>query len=415
MELKVLDLCTGMGGFHHAGIDNPFVTTVCTAEIDSFCKKHIDQNLGLENVGDLTSINTPIAQHPFAEMVEADLVPVEETGLTSITMEEINEGIVEINCITAGSPCQQVSPLNTLHNSEGINGKDSGLIHEVLDHVEDLDVDYFILENHALLRKRGMVHILERLSSLDYIIEYETVTGTAVGFPHYRHRLYLAAYKPTTPIARSGRRAFDVLRRIAQKAKPNDNFPLPSEISKDELYKIAVVENPKSIKLRTKRLNAVGNTVIPLIPKAIFKGLTNAFSSKVDRTPKPRPKERYIASFTSDGLRPEQMDLFNDNGLLEEVPSHGYMINGELFSGDRDYNLNPQNTTYKNLYSTAHCRDGNNNFSPSRLRRPGKMGGLVSDVMKAVGATAGGLNPTFSEQLLGYPADFTKLPDNKAY
>ncbi|EGQ9284621.1 hypothetical protein F7U66_01940 [Vibrio parahaemolyticus] len=410
MKLKVLDLCTGIGGFHLAGEDNPNVETVCTAEIDSFCTKHIDQNLNLDNVGDLRTINLPMEHHPFAALMEEDLVPVEETGFSSITMEEIMEGVVEFNCITAGSPCQQVTPLNTLYNHEGIKGKDSSLIEEILDLVEDIDVDYFILENHALLRKRGLIEILTRLVKLDYIIEYETVAATAVGLPHYRHRLYLTAYKAHTPIARSGRRAFDVLRNIAKKSKPNDHFPLPSEFDKDELYSLAVVENPKSIKLRTKRLNGIGNSVVPGIPKAIFKGLTNAFTSKVDRDPKRKRNEHYIASFKNDGLKREQMDLFKDNSCLDDVPSQGYILSGELFTRERDFNLNPANTQYEPLFSTAHRKDGNNNFSPSRLKRPGKMGGVVSDIMKAVNATHGGLNPTFSEQLLGYPPNFTKLP-----
>lgn len=410
-NLKMLDLCTGIGGFHVAAKRNGLIETIATSEIDPFNVKFIERNLNLDNAGDASLIAIPRAEHPHQELVDQDLVPVEQTGFTSLCIEDFYEGVLDFpNIISAGFPCQDVTPANTLGNHQGINGKKSGLIHSILDTVESLEPEYAVFENSANLPKRGLDYILGELNRMGYIVEWETIAACNFGFPHYRSRCYIVAYLPTTAIARGNRRVFDLARKRANK-QPNAVCPLPAE-NPELIKELAVVKNTRSIKLRTKRINALGNAIIPEIALAIFDAITNAeFAETKTKSVKARMSENYMASRLTDGWGKAQLDMFSqtDKEIVTDMPSRGIVINGELYTGAPDRRLNPTKTTYKGLLSTLIAKDGNNNFtSGSRMSRPGKLGGLIGDIQR-LGADEGGLNPAFGELIMGYEQGYTEL------
>ncbi|MBB1390168.1 hypothetical protein H5185_12165 [Shewanella sp. SG44-6] len=41
--------------------------------------------------------------------------------------------------------------------------------------------------------------------------------------------------------------------------------------------------------------------------------------------------------------------------------------------------------------------------------RPGKLGGIIGDLIVMFGFTEGGLNPNFGESMLGLPQDYTNI------
>ena len=410
--LKMLDVCCGIGGFTYAAKQVGNIETICTSETDSYNVKFIDRNLQLDNCGDASLIGVSEGDHPYAKMIEEeDIVPSEVTGFTSLTYQDFLEGVVDwpdIYC--SGFPCQDVSQANTQSQGIGIDGEKSGLVHSNLDSIETLEVPYCVFENSNQLPKRGLPYILKRLSEMGYIVEWEIVSAVHFGFPHYRKRCYVAAYLPDTAVAKSGKRIFDSVRRMANK-EPNHTIPLAHE-DPDYIISAAVVEDTRSIKLRTKRLNSLGNTIIPAIATGIFKAITDAEKAlDVTKAPKPRKGESYVASLLKEGWGKVQVDLFDESTTeyLDSIPDRGIMINRVIYSGEPDPVLNPCYTKYTTLYSTLLSRDGNNNFTTrSRLNRPGKLGGLIGDIMR-LGVDVGGLHPEFAEQFMGYPRKYTEL------
>ena len=180
----------------------------------------------------------------------------------------------------------------------------------------------------------------------------------------------------------------------------------------DILAKSVVIE-PRSIKLRTKRLNALGNTIVYDIAEAIIHAILaceNATDTQAVKT----------SMVTSLGgvIAPElgQVDLFAVPAAapaipMGKLPPAGYStVTGQQFAPSaRCGKLNPTKSTYKHLFSTILKKDGNNNFSClSRLTRPGKLGGLVGEMM-TLGARVGGLHPEYCEEFMGYEAGYTEL------
>ena len=405
--LNALDLHTGIGGFHVAAKRNGKINTFMCSEIDPFNNKLIDSKLNLDNAGDICSFALSEQFHPdSARIANEDIVPCEESGLSSVTFEDFMEGVLPFPDIaTSGFPCQNITPANLLDDS-GIDGQQSGLIRENLRIIEDLEIPYVVLETSERLNRKGLSYILAEFDRMGYIVEWETISAVAFGFPHYRHRLYLVAYLKDTKVAKTKSRVFDTVRRAAHyfDEKPF-RFPLLSE-SPSWVISNAVVENTRSIKLRTKRINGLGNAVIPEIPFHIFNGITLAEFGEENSAYKVGKKHLMPVSLTVEGNQ-----IIDSSGKSPtHMPTRGYMEDGAIYSdGNRCALLNSTKTAYAGLYSTLIRKDGNNNFTTkSRLNRPGKLGGLVGEIM-SLGVDQGGLHPEFCEQFMGYERGYTEL------
>jgi site-specific DNA-cytosine methylase len=416
--LNHLDLFTGLGGFVLAAKRAGNIETIFTSEIDTFDIKLIEQNLDIENAGDINHVCVSAQNHPYSQIInERDvhganianskspcLVPVEETGLSSLTMEDFMEGVVEFpDIVTGGFPCTQLSSANVHGCHQGLEGKDSGLVYEQLRIIETLEPSYCVFENAKNLTGKGLNIILEKLSEIGYIVEWGTVTACAFGYPHYRHRTFLVCYLPDSDVAQANISIFKEMHKYTSKAG-EFNLPLLHE-DPEYIKDIATELNPKSIKLRSKRLNAIGNAIVPDIAEAIFNIINDCRSGRIKTdTLELAPKSFELSSESS-----EWVDV-KTGKESSKMHSHGICRNGVIYSTkERDEVLNVSNTKYKGLYSTIIAKDGNNNYTcKSRLTRPGGLGGLVGSIM-SIGQYKGGLCPTFAEEFMGYPLNYTLL------
>lgn len=414
-RLKHLDLFTGIGGVYEGAKRNGF-ETIMTSEIDTYCTKLIDQ-LDLENAGDIRLTVIPRDEHPHAQRcLEADVVPCEEDGITSLTIEDFMEGIVPYPDLASGGfPCVKVTSANIQECHLGIEGEHSDLVQEQLRIIDELQPPYAMFENSRYLNIRGLSYILAELDHMGYWVEYETISAAAFGYPHYRHRIFIVAYKPYTQIAQKGLRIFDGVREDARRCK---GFCMPLlEEDPDRIRAEAIVENPKSIKNRSKRINGLGNAVVPDIAESITKPIalhepeSYCDNYSVDRTMKKEAETDLPKMLTLCGEN--WHDAKNTLPLYDEVPvtrlpTRGFMANGVLYSdGKIDPVLNVSTRKYSGLYYTLLKSDGNNNGNPSRKTRPSKSMGSLN------GQIGGALDPEFCERLMGFKRGYTQLNENK--
>jgi DNA (cytosine-5)-methyltransferase 1 len=404
-KYPMIDLFTGLAGFSLAGARTGRFKTILASEIDSYCVKLIERNFDYENAGSITSVAQPQSVHPDNHLMDQDLVPCEETGFSSICLEDFFSGALEFPYLVSGSfPCQDISPANT--NAVGISGERSGLVEEQLRIIADLEPLFAVFENSELLTSRGLDSILKDLNEMGYIAEWETVTAAAFGYPHYRHRCYIVAYLPTTKTAQNSQSIFDYVRSRVT-ATPEWKLPLNAPENSTEILQRAVIETPRSIKLRTKRINALGNAIIPQIAEAILNAIVaieDGYISSETTTMRPH------CDLVNNKWTTPVFDLFDTKETISKFAKSGKMINGNCYTPfEPCRKLNPVKTQYMNMFSTLLSKnDGNNNFSASRKNRPGKLGGVLGDLIK-LGADKGGLHPNFAEHLMGYETDYTEL------
>lgn len=98
-----------------------------------------------------------------------------------------------VDAIIAGWPCQDLS-VAAGPGAKGLDGERSGLWRNLLRTIRLVRPKVALLENVAALLGRGMGRVLGDLACIGYDAQWGCISAKAVGLPHDRKRLYIAAY-----------------------------------------------------------------------------------------------------------------------------------------------------------------------------------------------------------------------------
>jgi DNA (cytosine-5)-methyltransferase 1 len=105
-----------------------------------------------------------------------------------------------IELVAAGFPCTDLSQAGRM---AGIDGQASGLVHVVLDLLDERRVPWLLIENvpHMLRLNggRAMTVITERLEQLGYSWAYRIIDSRSFGLPQRRRRVFLLASQDEDP------------------------------------------------------------------------------------------------------------------------------------------------------------------------------------------------------------------------
>ena len=181
---ELLDLCTGIGCFAHA-----LRSVVCN--VLAYCE--IDQ----EAVAILKSL-LHRGQLPKAEA--GDIFPDVKALLKSAKFLELmarghrDDPSLRLLplLITAGWPCQELSPRNQ-HKPEVVTVAKSGLLVPILSVCASLRPDMVVLENVPNGWEKQGALIRRRLEEAGYIVEEVRGAAHQLGFPQVRERLFVVA------------------------------------------------------------------------------------------------------------------------------------------------------------------------------------------------------------------------------
>ena len=172
-KLRILDLFSGIGGF----------------------------SLGLERTGGFETVAFCEIE-PFPRRVLAKHwpeVPCYDDVRTLTAARLAADGIADIDVITGGFPCQDLSYAG---KQAGMGeGTRSGLWSEIVRLVGELRPRYIIVENVAALLagpsgKPGgwFGRVLGDLAECRYDAEWQNIPAAALGAPHLRERAWIVAY-----------------------------------------------------------------------------------------------------------------------------------------------------------------------------------------------------------------------------
>lgn len=166
--MRVLDLFSGIGGFS-LGLERAGMETVAFCEIEPYCQKVLAKHWpSVPIYDDVREVNR--------ERLEAD-------------------GITEIDVITGGFPCQDISAAG---KQAGIEGERSGLWGELARIIGDIRPRYAIVENVTALLSGGngqwFGRVLGDLASIGYDCEWHCVPASELGAHHHRDRVWVIAY-----------------------------------------------------------------------------------------------------------------------------------------------------------------------------------------------------------------------------
>tara|TARA_Y100001973_G_C5204594_1_gene340514 strand:- start:2879 stop:3559 length:681 start_codon:yes stop_codon:yes gene_type:complete len=171
----------------------------------------------------------------------------------------------EVDIITAGFPCQDISKANP--KGAGINGNKSGAWSEVARIVGEVLPRYVFLENTPALLCRGFDRVLGDLAELGYNAQWCVLGASDVGAPHRRRRLWvLATHSHSVGLERK--------LQARTKARTVDR---PSHGSDSDRWKTepGVCRVVDGMAHRVDRLRAIGNGMVPQCAAAAFHYLLN--------------------------------------------------------------------------------------------------------------------------------------------
>jgi len=165
MKYRVLDLFSGIGGFSLGLERTGGFETVAFCEIEDFPVKVLNKHWP----------NVPVYR-----------------DVRELTHERLRSDGIEVTCITAGFPCQDISIAG---KGAGIKeGTRSGLWFEVARLIGELRPRYVVLENVSAILSRGVDIVLGDMAEIGYDCEWHCIPASAVGAHHRRDRWWCICY-----------------------------------------------------------------------------------------------------------------------------------------------------------------------------------------------------------------------------
>ncbi len=233
LELNVLDLFSGIGGFA-AGFHRIGFKTV------AFCESS-----------------------PFARAVLAKTWPEipcyhDVRNLTARQMR--SDGVAGIDVVCGGFPCQDISAAG---QGAGLDGVRSGLWREMLRLVTECRPGWVVVENVPALRIRGADRVLDGLEAAGYACWPLVVGAAHAGAPHRRQRVFVLAHADGTGLE-------ERLRRTTRPAPV-----MPAQRCRGWPVEPGVGRMADGVPARVDRLRALGNAVMPDVTEMIAQAIVS--------------------------------------------------------------------------------------------------------------------------------------------
>jgi DNA (cytosine-5)-methyltransferase 1 len=279
--MRHLDLFSGIGGFALAARWVGW-ETVGFCEIDPFCqrvlRKHWPEVPLFEDVRKLYRFANEMVECPhgcddvWCELCEQHYFECECTGPA-----QFEEEVGEVNIITAGFPCQDISLMREVSGEgKGIEGKRSGLWTETERLIGILRPEIAVLENVKALTVRGLGRVLGDMAAIGYDCEWNCIPARYVGAPHQRDRIFIVAY-PNSEGLQGHSRYGDKIREANETGSasascvPQGGNPEGWWACEPELDRVVDGISPQVD--RIARIKALGNSIVPQCAEIIFKAI----------------------------------------------------------------------------------------------------------------------------------------------
>lgn len=173
-----------------------------------------------------------------------------------------------VDIISGGFPCQDIS---TAGKGKGITGERSGLWKEMFRIIRTVRPKYIIAENSPALTIRGFEQVLCDLYEIGYNAEWQCLQAENFGLHHKRERIYVIAY-PNENRCNDNSKGFRIFQEIFCERTPNpfiESLPVKRFDSRTNFDGLRINDDFPS-KLDKKRIECVGNAVIPMISYYLF-------------------------------------------------------------------------------------------------------------------------------------------------
>lgn len=223
MELKVVELFAGVGGFR-VGLNN-------IKEVNNDTGKAIEKG-DWEFVWANQYEPSTKTQHAF----DCYTTRFGVNSCSNIDIHEVNKtDIPDHSLLVGGFPCQDYSVARSLSNEKGIEGKKGVLFWDIKDVIKAKNTPFILLENvdrllksPASMRGRDFAIMLKTFETLGYNVVWRVINAGEYGMPQKRRRVFIFAFKKDTKYANSLKNM--TMEELFFDNLLNKNFPIEKEV-----------------------------------------------------------------------------------------------------------------------------------------------------------------------------------------
>jgi DNA (cytosine-5)-methyltransferase 1 len=170
----------------------------------------------------------------------------------------------DVDILYGGFPCQDLSVAGI---GKGLAGERSGLYFEIERLIRETKPAFVFLENVPAIRTRGLGRVVWGLSELGYDCRWTTVSAAEIGAPHLRKRWFLLAHtmRERLPQPRAEpTKASET--RTAKRSAAIGGVQTPMW----DQFTSGFCGVDDGLPLKTHRLRALGNAVVPAQAREAF-------------------------------------------------------------------------------------------------------------------------------------------------
>lgn len=267
--LRGLDLFSGYGGIS-IGL-RKYVRPITYCEIESYAQGILISRMEDEHI-------------PFAPIWN---------DVTTLDGKQF-KGLVDM--LYCGFPCQDISVAG---HGKGLEGKRSGLFYEIIRITKEARPAFVFLENVPAIRTRGLQEVLRAFTKVGYDCRWTCLSAASVGANHRRERWFLLAkarqpangpsenscsrdiesiqsklFIPNSDLQRCSGQTFTSEKENYEGVGEGDGWSVSTATDSDwwsiepDVGRVA-----NGVALRSHRIKALGNGVIPLQVEKAFERL----------------------------------------------------------------------------------------------------------------------------------------------
>lgn len=281
--MRHLDLFSGIGGFalaaRTAGWD-----TAAFCEVDPYCQavlaKHWPGVTIFDDVRRLYRFASDMVECPWGcDEPFCELCDTHYADCACFGPAQFDDEIGEIDVITAGFPCQDISLMQEITDGDrqALDGERSGLWSDVARLICNLGPRIVVLENVPALAIRGLDRVAGDLASLGYDCEWHCIPASYIGAPHQRDRIWIVAHAHNPRLQGQPRYGAGIerwARKIGSVAP--GSVPQGGDAEGWWAREPGLDRVVDGISARVDRSKAIGNAIVPAVAASIFMAINEA-------------------------------------------------------------------------------------------------------------------------------------------
>ena len=196
MELKVVELFAGVGGFR-VGLNK-------ITDINTDTEKAVEKGNWDFVWANQYEPSTKV-QHAF----NCYITRFGEDSCSNLDINKVDKSTIPNHSLLVGGfPCQDYSVARSLSNEQGIEGKKGVLFWDIKDVLKEKKSPFVLLENvdrllksPASMRGRDFSVMLKTFDTLGYHVSWRVINAADYGMPQRRKRIFIFAFKKESKYA----------------------------------------------------------------------------------------------------------------------------------------------------------------------------------------------------------------------